>query len=200
MKWSSPRPAGGGKPFPKFSHPPWPCLGSGWSWTSIPVPWSLTHSVTWVWRRKNSASPLQPPPSPNTVWDLFRHHETGINSSPCPVQPVSPRPCWGHGNACLLLEWAESETGMPSLFRAPRDAFGRWGSQGLPEPVLPGHGSGEVPSPCRAKAWPGAPESSLGIWGFLQAHLWCWHLTEHMQQVNRVHLCLLKARSPADWV
>lgn len=68
MKRPSPPPAGGGKPFPKFSHPPWHCLGSGWSWTSTPVPSPLTHSVTWVGRRKKDCFSL-PPPSPNTLWD-----------------------------------------------------------------------------------------------------------------------------------
>lgn len=174
MKRSSPHPAGGGKPFPKFSHPPWPCLGSGWSWTSSPVPWPLTHWVTWVWRRKKICF-SSPAPPPNTLWDLFRHCETGINFSPSPLQPVSHRQCWGHGNACLLLEQAEVDA-LP-VEGTKGVHLGGWGTKGLPDPMLPKHGSGDVPSPCRAEACPGAPASSSGIWGFLQAHLWCWDLT-----------------------
>lgn len=175
MKQSSPRPAGGGKPFPKFSHPPWPCLGSGWSRTSTPVPWPLIHSVTWVGRRKEIcfSSLASPPQTESGIYSgtvrlglAFLHLLFSLSPTGSAGGMEMPSCCWSE------------QRGLPSLWRAPRGCvWGGWGTKGLPQPELPRHGSGDVPSPWRAKACPGAPASSSGIWGFLQAHLWCWDLT-----------------------
>lgn len=66
MKWTSPLPAGGGKPFPKFSHPPWPWgVGGAGPAPLFPDPW-LT---LWPGCGREKGLVFPSTPSPNTLWD-----------------------------------------------------------------------------------------------------------------------------------
>lgn len=139
MKWPPPPPAGGGKPFPNFSHPPWPRLGSGWSWSSTPVPWPLTRSVTWVWRRKEKGCFSPPPPSSNTVWDysgivILGLILCGLLFSLCPAAGAGGMEM----SACC---WSEQRR-MPSPLRGDRRGW-IWGAR-EPEGCL---------NPCASQAW-----------------------------------------------
>lgn len=147
MKHPLPPPAGGGKPVLNFSHPPWPCLGSGWSRSITPVPWPLTHSVTWVRRRKKKRFlPLTPP---KRGLGIFRHCDIGISFVQIsPLQPASRSPRWGHGNGCQL-PWARSK-------RCPLPPGGPKGT---------GRGVGEPKgclSPLASQAWLQGPGGLLG--------------------------------------
>lgn len=188
-------PAGGGKPFPKFSHPLWPCLGSGWSWTSTPVPWPLTHSVTWVGRRKKIFF-SSPSPTPRTESGIYSGTVRLWLTFLCLLFSLCPTGGMEMAGCC----WSEQRE-MPSLWRAQRGCVcGDEEPEGCLSLCFPGMALGMcpalavqryVPGPCRA-LWGfevfSKPISDVGIW------------LEHTRQANRVHLCLLKARSPADWV
>lgn len=181
MRQPSPPPTGGGKSVLSFSHPPWPCLGNRWSRTITPVPWPLTHSMTWVRRRKKKKkSSFSPSLLPNAAWEysgtvilsstLFRLLHSIMHPAAC------------GGGMEMIASCCE---------RCPLPTRGRVGGQGvkmlLESLCFPGMALGPQRALGRFEVF-SQPTSDAEIW------------LEHMLQANRVHLCLLKMRSPADWV
>lgn len=141
-----------------------------------------------------------PPPSPNTLWDYSGIAILGLTLF-CLVFGLHP--AVGTGGMEMPAHCWSEETGMPFPPKGgPKEVdLGGWGAKGLSVSLC---FPGMVPRMRAASAVqrhaPG-PRRALG--GFevfskpiSDVEIWL----EHMRQANHVHLCLLKMRSPADWV
>lgn len=116
--------------------------------------------------------PTPPPPSSNAVWDYLGIVILGIVLLHLLFSLCSAATAGGMGMPTRC--WSE-QRGTPSAQRG-----WVWWDRELKGciPPLPRHGFWDARRLHCAEACPGAPASSWGMWGFLQAHLWCWDLTQ----------------------